>query len=53
MGNLGIILDEKKNLENPQEGIISSDDSKVKIAIIPTNEELIVKEEVKNFLDKG
>jgi acetate kinase len=53
MGNLGIILDEKKNLENPQEGIISSDDSKVKIAIIPTNEELIVTEEVKNFLDKG
>lgn len=42
MENLGIILDEEKNKSNPEEGIISTDDSKVKIAVIPTNEEFIV-----------
>ena len=50
--NLGIVLDVKKNQSNPQEGLISSDESKVKIAVIPTNEELIVTEEVKNFLGR-
>ena len=48
--NLGIILDEKKNTSNPLEGLISSEDSKIKIAIIPTNEESIVAEEVKRYL---
>lgn len=50
MENLGIIIDEQKNNSNPAEGLISRDDSKVKVAIIPTNEELIVANEVKNFL---
>jgi acetate kinase len=50
MENLGIILDEEKNNSNPKEGLISSADSKVKIAIIPTNEEYIVANEVKKFL---
>ena len=52
MDNLGIILDEKKNNANPKEGLISSDDSKIKIAIIPTNEEYIVAHEVKSYLEK-
>jgi acetate kinase len=52
MENIGIVLDNKKNLANPQEGIISSDNSQLKIAVIPTNEELIVTEEVKNFLER-
>ena len=42
MENLGIVLDEKKNNSGIKEGIISTDDSKVKIAVIPTNEEFIV-----------
>ena len=46
------ILDEKKNNANPKEGLISSDDSKIKIAIIPTNEEYIVAHEVKSYLEK-
>ena len=51
MENLGIILDDVKNNSNPNEGLISSDDSKVKIAIIPANEEYIVANEVQNFLE--
>ena len=51
MENLGIILDENKNNCNPKEGLISADESKVKIAIIPTNEEFIVANEVKSFLE--
>ena len=42
MENLGIVLDFDKNNGHAGEGIISTDDSKVKIAVIPTNEEFIV-----------
>ncbi|MGK9477816.1 acetate/propionate family kinase [Melioribacter sp. OK-6-Me] len=52
MENLGVILDDQKNEMNPKEGLISSENSRVKIAIIPTNEEFIVASEVKKFLDK-
>ena len=40
----GIIIDKNKNDEhvNGEEGIISSEKSKVKIMCIPTNEELII-----------
>jgi len=47
---LGIILDEKKNNENPTEGIISTDNSKIIIAVIPTNEEIVVAREVEKHL---
>ncbi|MCP5062159.1 MAG: acetate/propionate family kinase [Ignavibacteriae bacterium] len=50
MDNLGIVLDKKKNNENPYEGIISTEDSKIVVAVIPTNEELIVAKEVEKFL---
>ncbi|MEW6193805.1 MAG: acetate/propionate family kinase [Bacteroidota bacterium] len=50
MDNLGILLDNKKNFSNPKEGLIAADNSKVKIAVIPTNEEFIVAKEVVNFL---
>lgn len=49
---LNIILDEEKNLQNPKEGLISSENSKIKIAVIPTNEEYIVAKEVEKFLQK-
>jgi acetate kinase len=52
MENLGIILDNEKNNSNLHEGLISNVDSKVKIAVIPTNEEYIVALDVKNFLTK-
>ena len=40
---LGITLDEKVNLETVgKEGIISTADSKVKVCVIPTNEELMI-----------
>jgi acetate kinase len=53
MENLGIVLDEEKNNLNPKEGLISNDESKIKIAVIPTNEEYIVAMEVKNYLSKS
>ena len=51
MENLGIVLDEAKNRANPKEGLISRDGARIKLAIIPTNEEYIVAQEVKKFLE--
>ena len=42
MGNLGIKLDLMKNKVRGQEKVISTDDSKVKILLIPTDEELMI-----------
>lgn len=50
LNNIGIIIDEKKNNENPTEGIISTKDSKIIVAVIPTNEEFIVAKEVEKYL---
>ncbi len=52
MENLGIVLDEAKNRANPKEGLISRDGARIKLAIIPTNEEFIVAQEVKKFLSR-
>ena len=52
MENLGIFLDDERNNANPKEGLISREDSLVKVAVIPTNEELIVVKEVERFLQK-
>ena len=51
MENLGLILDDDKNNANPKEGLISHENSKLKIAVLPTNEEYIVAAEVKKFLE--
>ncbi len=51
MENLGIILDDDKNQSNIIEDLISHSSSNVKIAVIPTNEELIVASEIKNYLE--
>lgn len=51
MDNLGIAIDNDKNISNPKEDLISHNDSKVKVAVIPTNEEYIVANEVKKFLE--
>ena len=39
---LGAKLDEKKNHQNRDEAIISTDDSKVKVVVIPTDEEIVI-----------
>lgn len=50
--NLGIKIDaEKNNSTRATETIISTVDSKVKIFVIPTNEELVVAREAKRFLE--
>ena len=42
LGNLGIKLDPVRNKIRGQETIISKDDSRVKLLLIPTNEELMI-----------
>jgi acetate kinase len=50
---LGIALDpEKNNVAGATESIISAPGSRVKVMVIPTNEELVVAREVKRFLEK-
>jgi acetate kinase len=51
MENLGIVLDDERNRSNQVEGLISRDGSRIKVAVIPTNEEYVVAQEVKKFLE--
>jgi acetate kinase len=54
LDQLGIVLDaEKNNSTKAQEAVISAPNSRVKILVIPTNEELVVAREVKRFLEKS
>jgi acetate kinase len=50
MENLGIVLDEERNRTNPVEGLISTPESKIKVAVMQTNEELIVAEAVRGYM---
>ena len=52
LGNLGIKLDVVKNKVRGKEMIISRDDSRVKILLIPTNEELVIARDTKDILKK-
>jgi acetate kinase len=54
MDFLGIKIDQKRNSEivGGKEGIISTDTSKVKLMVIPTNEELVIAEETVQLLQK-
>ena len=53
LDQLGIVLDPKLSKQTgAQECVISAADSRVKVMIIPTNEELVVAREVKRFLEK-
>lgn len=52
LDQLGIVLDPDLNTKTrAQEAVISAPDSRVKIMVIPTNEELVVAREVKRFLE--
>lgn len=42
LDNLGIKLDKEKNKVRGKDTIISADDSKIKILLVPTNEELMI-----------
>ena len=42
LGYLGITLDKEANGKRGEEMVISTADSKVKVAVIPTNEELAI-----------
>ncbi len=53
MGNLGIKLDLVKNKIRGKEAIISRDDSKVKVLLVPTNEELMIARDTYNIVTKG
>jgi acetate kinase len=45
LGFLGVKLDEEKNNIRGEELVVSTDDSKVKVVVIPTNEELAIARE--------
>jgi acetate kinase len=52
LDQLGIVLDPAKNAATKaQEAVISAANSRVKVMVIPTNEELVVAREVKRFLE--
>ncbi|MDD4377903.1 MAG: acetate kinase [Eubacteriales bacterium] len=50
LGNLGIKLDLVKNKVRGKETIISAEDSRVKILLIPTNEELMIARDTLNIV---
>lgn len=53
LDQLGIKLDvEKNNATRAQEAVVSASDSRVKVMVIPTNEELVVARETKRLLEK-
>jgi acetate kinase len=52
LDNLGIILDPAKNAAaRATEAVISADHSRVKVLVIPTNEELVVARETRRLLE--
>ena len=52
LGNLGIKLDLVKNKVRGKESIISREDSRVKIILIPTNEELMIARDTYNIVNE-
>jgi len=51
MGFLGIKIDDKKN-ETCEEGIVSTEDSRVNVLCIPTNEELLIATEAARIISE-
>lgn len=52
MEELGIKIDAEKNKVRGKNTIISSDDSKIKVALIPTNEELMIAKDTVKLINK-
>lgn len=49
---MGVKIDEKKNDVHGEEAVVSADDSKVKVVVIPTDEELMIASDTMNILAK-
>ena len=49
---MGIKVDLKKNEVRGEEAVISADDSKVKVVVIPTDEELMIASDTMAILNK-
>ena len=47
---LGVKFDEERNQVHGEERVISADDSKVKVVVIPTDEELMIATDTMNLL---
>lgn len=52
MGNLGIKLDKEKNKVRGRQAMLSADDSKVKVMLIPANEELVIARETDELVKR-
>lgn len=52
LGYLGVKLDPERNKVRSKEAIISTDDSKVKVVVIPTDEELMIATDTMNILNE-
>ena len=50
LGYLGAFVDKEKNKVRGKEAIFSTDDSKVKLLVVPTNEELMIAKETLRLL---
>ncbi|APT72631.1 acetate kinase [Thermosipho sp. 1063] len=50
---LGIKIDKEKNNVKGKEMIISTPDSKTKVLVVPTNEELMIARDTKEIIEKG
>ena len=52
LGYLGVKLDPERNKVRSKEAIISTDDSKVKVVVIPTDEELMIATDTMSILNE-
>jgi acetate kinase len=53
LDQLGLLIDPEANMQNTaKEAVISAPGSRIKVMVIPTNEELVVAREVKRFLER-
>jgi acetate kinase len=52
LGFLGITLDAEKNKIRGEEIMISTPDSKVKVFVVPTNEELVIARDTLELVEK-
>ena len=52
LGYLGVKIDDERNKVRSKEAIISTDDSKVKVVVIPTDEELMIATDTMNILNE-
>ena len=49
---VGVKIDDERNKVRGEEAIISTDDSKVKVVVIPTDEELTIATDTMNILNE-